>query len=79
VIQSKAIRKKHLKSFKRKDGSLQIEYYGQPLYRCRKDAKTGQMNGANSYQFGGSWGLMGSQGSPLQGGSYGGGKPPPGC
>lgn len=79
VIQGKGIRKKQLKTFKRKDGSFQIEYYGQPLYRCRKDTKTGQMRGANSFQFGGSWGLIGDQGSPLQGGGYGGGKPPPGC
>lgn len=79
VIRGNGIRRKQLKTFKRKDGSLQIEYYGQPLYRCHADTKTGQKNGANSYQFGGSWGLMGIQGSPLQAGQYGGGKPPPGC
>lgn len=75
------INTKQLKTFKRKNGSLQVEYYGQPLYRCRKDKKTGQLDGANSYQFNGSWGLMGAQGSPLSKPGYGGGgsKPIPSC
>jgi predicted lipoprotein with Yx(FWY)xxD motif len=74
-----SINKKQIKTFKRSDGSIQIEYYGQPLYRCRKNTKSGQIYGANSYEFGGSWGLMGAGGGALQPGGYGGGKPPPGC
>jgi len=75
------INKKQIKTFKRSDGSIQIEYYGQPLYRCRKNTKTGMIDGANSYQFGGSWGLMSAGGSTLTlgGSKYGGGKTPPGC
>ena len=75
------INKKQIKTFKRSDGSIQVEYYGQPLYRCRKNTKTGMIDGANSYQFGGSWGLMGAGGSTLTlgGAHYGGGKTPPGC
>ena len=75
------INKKQIKTFKRSDGSIQVEYYGQPLYRCRKNTKTGMIDGANSYQFGGSWGLMGAGGSTLTlgGANYGGGKQPPGC
>ena len=79
VVKSSRIKRKQLKTFKRRDGSLQIEYYGQPLYRCHENTKTGQRDGANTYQFGGSWGLIGIQGSTLQPGNYGGGKPPPPC
>lgn len=78
-VQGSGINKKQLKTFKRSDGSTQIEYYGQPLYRCRKNLKTGQIYGADSYQFGGSWGVMGAQGSPLPPSGYGGGKKVPGC
>lgn len=78
-FQGSGIAKSQIKSFKRKDGSIQIEYYGQPLYRCHKDTKTGQIYGADSYQFGGSWGVMGAQGSPLPPSGYGGGKKVPGC
>lgn len=73
------INTKQLKTIKRKDGSIQIEYYGQPLYRCHKNTKTGQIYGIDNYEFGGSWGLMGSNGSALQSGSYGGIKKPPKC
>lgn len=75
------INKKAIKTFKRSDGSIQVAYYGQPLYRCRKNTKTGMIDGANQYQFGGSWGLMSSGGSNLTlgGPQYGGGKTPPGC
>lgn len=79
VVKGSHINIKQLKTIRRKNGSLQVEYYGQPLYRCHKDTKTGQLMGANSYQFGGSWGLMGAQGSPLTRPGYGGGKQIPGC
>lgn len=64
------IKTKQLKTTKRTNGSLQVTYYGQPLYRYHKDTKTGQRGGANKYQFGGSWGLMGVNGSPLTSGVY---------
>ena len=80
VAKGSHIDTKKLKTFKRKDGSLQIEYWGRPLYRCHKDEKTGQLDGADSYQFNGSWGLMGTVGSPLTEPGYGGGgKKIPGC
>lgn len=68
-----------LKTAKRKDGSIQVTYYGQPLYRCHKNTKTGQIYGADAYQYGGSWGVMGTNGSPLPPSGYGGGKKVPGC
>lgn len=79
AVQGSGINKKQIKTFKRTDGSLQVEYYGQPLYRCHKNLKTGQIYGADSYQFGGSWGVMGAQGSPLPPAGYGGGKQVPAC
>jgi predicted lipoprotein with Yx(FWY)xxD motif len=73
------INTKQLKTITRKDGSIQIEYYGQPLYRCHKNLKTGQIYGADAYQFGGSWGVMGTNGSSLPPAGYGGGKKVPPC
>lgn len=78
-IDGSGINKKAFKTFKRSDGSTQIEYYGQPLYRCRIDTKTGENTGADAYQFGASWGVMGAGGSDLQSGSYGGEKHPKPC
>lgn len=68
-----------LKTVKRTDGSIQVTYYGQPLYRCHKNTKTGQIYGADAYQFGGSWGVQGTDGSPLPPSGYGGGKKIPPC
>jgi predicted lipoprotein with Yx(FWY)xxD motif len=79
VAKGSHINTRKVKTFRRKNGSRQVEYYGQPLYRCHKDTKTGELSGADSYQFKGSWGLMGAQGSPLTRPGYGGGKPIPGC
>jgi predicted lipoprotein with Yx(FWY)xxD motif len=77
---SQHVNTKRVRTFKRKDGSFQVEYWGQPLYRCRSDIKTGQIRGADSYQFGGSWGLMGAQGSAnLGSGMYGGSTHRPRC
>jgi predicted lipoprotein with Yx(FWY)xxD motif len=61
----------------RKNGSLQVTYYGQPLDRYSKDARTGQLHGRPStaytyggssgvwHQFGGFWNPMGTSGKPL--------------
>lgn len=73
------VSRKHIKTVRRRTGGLQIMYYGQPLYRCRRNKRTGQDYGADSFQFGGSWGIMGVQGSALTSGSYNGGKQPPAC
>jgi predicted lipoprotein with Yx(FWY)xxD motif len=64
---------------RRRNGSLQITYYGQPLYRCHRNTATGQIYGADSYQFGGSWGVMNVKGNSLPPTSYGGSKPVPEC
>lgn len=78
VTEGRGVRRQALKTFKRRDGSLQIEDYGQPLYRCYRNTKTGQDDGTNEYAFGGSWGLEGAAGGPVPPDAYG-GKPPPNC
>jgi predicted lipoprotein with Yx(FWY)xxD motif len=78
-FQGSGIKQSQIKTFRRTDGSIQVEYYGQPLYRCHKNTRSGQIYGTDSYQFGGSWGLMGAQGSALAAPGYGGGKPVPPC
>ncbi len=78
-VSGSGVSSKHFKTFKRSDGSTQIEYWGQPLYRCRVDTKTGEFVGTDAYQFGASWGLMGASGSTLQPGNYGGDKNPKPC
>ncbi len=54
-----------LGTVKRRDGSRQVTYYGQPLYRYHDDATTGQMRGVDKFQFGGSWGVIGVNGGVL--------------
>lgn len=49
------IRQRQLGTVKRKDGSLQVTYYGHPLYRYRGDAATGQTNGEGATQFNIRW------------------------
>ena len=62
---------KQLATVKRKDGSLQITYWGRPLYRYHSDTKTGEhanvlkCPGYGTHQFGGHWGLVGVSGSDL--------------
>ncbi len=65
ATKSSHINTKQLKTVKRTNGSVQVTYYGQPLYRYHTDTKTGQMRGADKYQFGGSWGVMGVNGGVL--------------
>lgn len=78
VVRGRGVSRKHLATFRRRDGSLQIEYWGQPLYRCYKNKKTGQDDGMNEWEFGGSWGLVGAAGSPVPPDAYG-PPPPPNC
>jgi predicted lipoprotein with Yx(FWY)xxD motif len=78
VVRGRGIAKKYLTTFTRRDGSRQIAYFGQPLYRCYKNTKTGQDDGMNEYEFGGSWGLMAAQGGAVPPDAYG-GRPPPKC
>jgi len=76
VVRGKHIKEGQLKTFKRRDGSLQIEYYGQPLYRCKRDTRTGQDDGTNEYAFGGAWGLEAAPGGPFPPDAYGPPRPP---
>ena len=79
VANGSEVNRKRLRTFRRKDGSIQLEYWGQPLYRCRIDTKTRQTRGDGVYQYGGSWGLMGVQGSALAHDMYGGSQHVPRC
>ena len=44
-----------LGTFKRKDGTLQVTYFGHPLYTYVGDQKPGEANGNDIDQFGGEW------------------------
>jgi predicted lipoprotein with Yx(FWY)xxD motif len=44
-----------LSTLKRKDGTLQVTYYGHPLYTYVGDKKPGEANGNDVKAFGGQW------------------------
>jgi predicted lipoprotein with Yx(FWY)xxD motif len=44
-----------LSTLKRKDGTLQVTYYGHPLYTYAEDKKPGEANGNGVTAFGGEW------------------------
>jgi len=44
---------------KRKDGTLQVTYYGHPLYTYEEDKKPGEANGNGVTAFGGEWYALG--------------------
>lgn len=44
-----------LSTLKRKDGTLQVTYYGHPLYTYVGDKKSGEANGDDVKAFGGQW------------------------
>ena len=44
-----------LSTLKRKDGTLQVTYYGHPLYTYVGDKKPGEANGDGVKAFGGQW------------------------
>lgn len=48
-----------LSTFKRKDGTLQVTYYGHPLYTYVGDKKPGEANGNDVKAFGGQWYALG--------------------
>jgi predicted lipoprotein with Yx(FWY)xxD motif len=48
-----------LATITRPDGSLQVTYNGQPLYRCACDAVPGQMGGQTITVYGGIWAVAG--------------------
>lgn len=79
VAASSRIDPGQIRTATRRDGVRQVTYYGYPLYRCTRNKRTGQDYGAESWQFGGSWGVMSTDGSPLPPTDYGPSKPIPGC
>lgn len=65
---------------RRRDGKLQVTYNHHPLYLYSGDKRAGDMHGEGLKQFGGTWYVLGKNGSPLKpssGGGGGGGCP--GC
>ena len=64
------VKQKELGTVRRKNGQLQVAYSHQPVYRYKLDTKPGDTNGSNKYQFGGSWELLGANGSTLPPAGY---------
>lgn len=58
----------HLGTTKRKDGTLQITYFGHPLYTFVGDKETGDTNGNEVRAFGAQWYAMHPNGHKAQGG-----------
>lgn len=59
-----------LGTVRRANGQLQVTYNRQPVYQYRSDTRPGQTKGANQYQYGGDWEVMGASGSTLPPGGY---------
>lgn len=51
-----------LSTLERKDGTLQVTYYGHPLYTYAGDRKPGEANGNEAMAFGGRWYALGPEG-----------------
>lgn len=51
---------------RRADGSEQVTYAGQPLYRYFEDSEPGQTNGEGSQEFGGEWNVLSPAGQELE-------------
>jgi predicted lipoprotein with Yx(FWY)xxD motif len=57
-LKARKVKFKELGVTKRKDGSLQVTYFGHPLYLFVGDEGTGQANGNGVHAFGGEWRAM---------------------
>jgi predicted lipoprotein with Yx(FWY)xxD motif len=64
--EGKAIETK-LSTLERKDGSLQVTYYGHPLYTYAGDEQPGEANGDDVKAFGGQWYALGPEGEEPEG------------
>jgi predicted lipoprotein with Yx(FWY)xxD motif len=67
AVKGSKVNGRHLGKFRRKSGSWQVTYYGQPLYLYTGDKRAGQHKGHYKYMFGGSWyaiDVNGSQAPP---------------
>jgi predicted lipoprotein with Yx(FWY)xxD motif len=55
-----------LKTFKRRNGALQVVYAGHPLYFFSGDAGAGQVNGEGIVHFGGTWFAVSAAGTKIE-------------
>jgi predicted lipoprotein with Yx(FWY)xxD motif len=55
AVKGSHVNGKELGKFRRKSGSWQVTYYGQPLYLHKCETRAGQIEGHDQYQFGGTW------------------------
>jgi predicted lipoprotein with Yx(FWY)xxD motif len=69
AVKGSRVNAKKLGKFRRRSGSWQVTYYGQPLYLYTGDTRAGQHRAHYRYHFGGSWYAIDINGSPA---------PPPG-
>ena len=58
------INAKHLGKIRRKNGSYQVTYYGQPLYTYKAETKPHQLKSHLKQHFGGEWYAILAVGSP---------------
>jgi predicted lipoprotein with Yx(FWY)xxD motif len=65
-VEGKAIETK-LSTLERKDGTLQVTYFGHPLYTYAGDEKPGEANGNDVKAFGGRWYALGPEGEEREG------------
>ena len=54
-----------LSTTKRKDGKLQVNYGGHPLYFFAEDKKAGDLNGQGFVHFGGAWWVVSAAGKKI--------------
>ena len=62
----RGVDKSMLATFKRKDGSSQVAYNGQPLYRFVKDKQPGDAKGQGIKGFGAEWYLISPEGKTVE-------------
>jgi predicted lipoprotein with Yx(FWY)xxD motif len=83
VTGKNGVKSMDLKTLARSDGSMQVTYFGHPLYYFAGDSAPGQANGQGSNGFGAKWWLVSTSGANVTAtvtsftpGSTGGGSSP---
>jgi predicted lipoprotein with Yx(FWY)xxD motif len=66
-LKARKVKFKELGVTKRKDGSLQVTYFGHPLYGFVGDEQTGEASGNGAHAFGGEWRAMHPSGKDVEG------------
>jgi predicted lipoprotein with Yx(FWY)xxD motif len=64
AVRHSGVNARHLGKLRRRSGSWQVTYYGQPLYLFTGDKRSHQTKGHYKYQFGGTWYAIDVNGSP---------------